>query len=132
MKQLRIFLLLLLFLQSKIGLAFNVHYCGNHIAKISWAFDAKGCGMEKKALPADALEFSQKSCCNDDVVIAQNDTDQNLSDEAKNKLQQSIVVFQPLVVLPALNAPIALQLGYRPPPPKEQLYTHFCAPLFYE
>ena len=48
MKQLRVLLLLLLFLQSKIGVAFNVHYCGGHIAKISWAFDAKDGGMEKK------------------------------------------------------------------------------------
>ena len=33
MKQLRVLLLSYSFLQSKIGVAFNVHYCGEHIAK---------------------------------------------------------------------------------------------------
>ena len=73
MKQLRVILLLLLFLQSKIGVAFNVHYCGAHIAKISWAFDAKGCGMEKKIPITEEHQFSQKNCCEDDLIISQND-----------------------------------------------------------
>ena len=131
MKQLRVFLLLLLFLQSKIGVAFNVHYCGNHIAKISWAFDAKGCGMEKKIPATDELQFSQKNCCDDDLIISQNDNDQNINDQEQSNVEAFAEKFNPvfkaIVVTPSIEQP----KGTRPPP-KEPLYIKHCAQIFYE
>lgn len=131
MKQLRVFLLLLLFLQSKIGVAFNVHYCGNHIAKISWAFDAKGCGMEKKIPTTNELQFSQKNCCQDDLIISQNDGDQNINDLEQSNVEVLTETFNPIFKPIVANRASVQLMGIRPPP-REQLYIKHCAQIFYE
>lgn len=130
MKQLRILLLLLLFLQSKVGVAFNVHYCGDHIAKISWAFDVKGCGMEKALTLSDALQFTQKSCCQDDVIIAQDDSDQTTNQEEQFKVDLIQSESHYALNLPKLKTGMAMQMVY-PPPPTRKLYKLNCAQLFY-
>ena len=131
MKQLRVLLLLLLFLQSKIGVAFNVHYCGEHIAKISWAFDAKGCGMEKKIPTTNELQFSQKSCCEDDLIISQNDSDQNINDQEQSNVGVLTKTFNPIFKPIVAKHSIVQQMGIRPPP-WEPLYIKHCAQIFYE
>ena len=131
MKQLRVLLLLLLFLQSKIGVAFNVHYCGAHIAKISWAFDAKGCGLEKKSPATDALQFSQKNCCDDDLIISQNDSDQNINDQEQLDVTALAKTFHPVFNTIVINHSIVQLVGIRPPP-REPLYIKHCAQIFYE
>lgn len=131
MKQLRVLLLLLLFLQSKIGVAFNVHYCGEHIAKISWAFDAKGCGMEKKIPTTNELQFSQKSCCEDDLIISQNDSDQNINDQEQSNVGVLTKTFNPIFKPIVAKHAIVQQMGIRLPP-REPLYIKHCAQIFYE
>lgn len=131
MKQLRVLLLLLLFLQSKIGVAFNVHYCGEHIAKISWAFDAKGCGMEKKIPTTNELQFSQKSCCEDDLIISQNDSDQNINDQEQSNVGVLTKTFNPIFKPIVAKHAIVQQMGIRPPP-RKPLYIKHCAQIFYE
>ena len=131
MKQLRVILLLLLFLQSKIGLAFNVHYCGEHIAKISWAFDAKGCGMEKKIPTTNELQFSQKNCCQDDLIISQNDGDQNINDLQQSNVEVLTETFNPIFKPIVANRATVQLMGIRPPP-REPLYIKHCAQIFYE
>ena len=132
MKQLRILILLLFFLHSKIGVAFNVHYCGKHIAEISWVFDAKGCGMEQTDLPlSTADQLSQKSCCDNDVVIAQNDADQTKVEGQKVLLyartnQRSLFEKQVEIIAftPSIN-------NSTYPPPKRAQYKINCAFIFY-
>ena len=131
MKQLRVILLLLLFLQSKIGVAFNVHYCGAHIAKISWAFDAKGCGMEKKIPTTEELQFSQKNCCEDDFIISQNDSDQNINDQEQSNLVILAGTYNPIFRPIVANRVTVQQMGIRPPP-REPLYIKHCAQILYE
>lgn len=131
MKQLRVLLLLLLFLQSKIGLAFNVHYCGAHIAKISWAFDAKGCGMEKQVPASDVLQFSQESCCDDDLIIAQNDGDQNINDQEQLFVDPFPETFLSLIHVPNFDQIIKQHTGFHPPP-TATLYLKHCALIFYD
>lgn len=131
MKQLRVLLLLLLFLHSKIGVAFNVHYCGEHIAKISWAFDAKGCGMEKKIPATDTLQFSQKNCCDDDLIISQNDSDQNINDLEQPAVTAFIETFHPVFSAIEIKPSIVQLVGIRPPP-REPFYIKHCAQIFYE
>ena len=131
MKQLRVILLLLLFLQSKIGVAFNVHYCGAHIAKISWAFDAKGCGMEKKIPTTEELQFSQKNCCEDDFIISQNDSDQNINDQEQSNLVVLAGTYNPIFRPIVANRVTVQQMGIRPPP-REPLYIKHCAQILYE
>lgn len=131
MKQLRVLLLLLLFLQSKIGVAFNVHYCGAHISKISWAFDAKGCGMEKKFPTSEELQFSQKKCCEDDLIISQNDSDQNNNDQEQPNVAVFAKTLNPAFKTIVVNHAIVQQMGIRPSP-REPLYIKHCAQIFYE
>jgi hypothetical protein len=131
MKQLRVILLLLLFLQSKIGVAFNVHYCGAHIANISWAFDAKGCGMEKKIPTTEELQFSQKNCCEDDLIISQNDSDQNINDQEQSNVDVLAGTFNPIFRPIVANHATVQQMGIRHPP-REPLYIKHCAQIFYE
>lgn len=130
MYRLGVYLLLLLFLQSKVGLALNIHYCGAHIAKISWAFDAKGCGMEQKQTTDDTLQFNQKTCCEDDVIIAQNDGDQNSGWSQQffiNGIHLAVSSFS------AYNETRSERVVYclSRPPPKQALYKLNGAFLFY-
>lgn len=132
MKQLRILILLLFFLQSKIGVAINVHYCGKHIAEISWAFDAKGCGMEKVDLSlCDSDQLTQKSCCADDVIIAQNDSDQSKVEGQKPLLfattNQRSSFEQQIEIIDF--TPSIYNSTY--PPPKIPYYKINCAFIFY-
>lgn len=132
MKQLRIIILLLFFLQSKIGVAINVHYCGKHIAEISWAFDAKGCGMEKVDLSlCDSDQLTQKSCCADDVIIAQNDSDQTKVEGQKPLLfattNQRSSFEQQIEIIDF--TPSKYNSTY--PPPKIPYYKINCAFIFY-
>lgn len=130
MKRLGIFLLLALFLQSKVGLAFNVHYCGAHIAKISWAFDAKGCGMEEQLPVSDTLEFNHKTCCDNDLVIAQDDIDQATSKIKELVVDQGKVALPLFIIEPKAHCAITFQMACRPPP-LLALYKKNCAFLFY-
>lgn len=133
MKQLRV-LLVAFFLHSKTGIAFNIHYCGGHIANISWAFDAKDCGMETAINSTDEHghnQFTAKMCCDDQEVVEQNTSnqlkiegdDQNLQADI-NPLSTSAVVFRftthQRLVQYACNAP-----------PESDLYLYYCSFIFY-
>ena len=134
MNQLRILLIAFFFLHSKIGVAFNVHYCGKHIAAISWAFDAKGCGMEKKNLSLDfSDQLIQKTCCENDLIIDQNTSDQT---KLESKSQKSISVNLSLtstsnaeIKFVSINAKNSFKK--HPPPPKIHLYKENCSFIFY-
>lgn len=134
MKQLRILLIVIFFLHSKIGVAFNVHYCGKHIAAISWAFDAKDCGMEKKNLSLDfSDQLIQKTCCENDLIIEQNTSDQTQLEDKSQKsgsvtirLNSTSIVEIKFVRLNAINS-----FSKHPPPSKIHLYKKNCSLIFY-
>jgi len=132
MKQLRIFLLVVLFLQSKVGIAVNLHYCGEHFAEISWAFDVKGCGMEKEKIPTNVLAFSQKSCCHDDLIIAQDDTDQNIGEQVQIEINQFQIEPYPFHHFTQFEAKKEGPLLFHPPPSIRKHYRLNCAQIFYE
>ncbi len=131
MKQLRILVLLLFFLHSKIGVAFNVHYCGKHIAEISWAFDPKGCGMEPSELPGcDKERLTQKSCCLDDVVIQQNNADQDILKQIKPSILANGVWLSEVEQLDHFVPPPEV-LRSKDPPCLKALYKRYCSYVFY-
>lgn len=133
MKQLRIILLLLLFLHSKIGVALNVHYCGEHIAQISWAFDAKGCGMEKGE-PFSPLkhQFIQQSCCSDDVIIAQNDSDQTTYESKFFQTPDQRIIANSAGIVPIYFPQKIIFYRGSAPPKVTALYKKNGAFIFYE
>ena len=132
MKQLRVFLLLVLFLQSKIGFAVNLHYCGEHIAEISWAFDVKGCGMEKEKISTEVFEFSQESCCYDDLIIAQDDTDQSIGEQVQIEINQFQIEPSPFHDFIQFETKEEGPLFFHPPPSIRKYYKLNCAQIFYE
>ena len=62
-------------------MALNVHYCGGHVASISSAFSPENCGMENPKPVDDHLNFSSKHCCDDDLIVQQNENDQKQPDQ---------------------------------------------------
>ena len=131
MKQLRVLFLLVLFLHSKIGVALNVHYCGGHVASVSSAFSPKNCGMEKPKPVDDQLNFSSKHCCDDDLIVEQNENDQKQPDQDQ-QLFIGTSVKTPLLTLSMirLKQQNASLTTYRPPP-KRKYHQLYCAYIFY-
>ena len=134
MKRLKVILLLLLFVHSKMGMALNLHYCGDHIALISLAYSPKGCGMEViKNQKTEGFSFSQKSCCSDALEIFQSTEDISIADEAKGL---DIGIFSPPIQgvrkLPVLAYNQKIQLNKRPPPFQRQLFNLYSSYVFYE
>ena len=130
----RAFLLLFFFLQSKVGVAFNIHYCGGHVAQISSAFHPKNCGMEtpegREESPTPI--FSQKPCCADELVIAQNDDAQHITafEDLEVQLDFALPLYTP--ALAPARRPERGKCLLRPPPKSEKKYLHYCALMVYE
>ena len=131
MKQLRVLFFTLLFFHSKTGVAFNIHYCGNHIAKISWAFDAKKCGMEKKLSSFEGLHFSKSSCCLDELVIDQENTEHTQSEYIPLKFDNSTLFNICNKRIKSLNFTATVAFVCNSPPEKD-FYKKNCSLLFYE
>ena len=133
MKQLKVILLLLLFVHSKMGMALNFHYCGDHLAEISFAFNPKGCGMESSTLEtSNTLNFFQKSCCSDDLKVYQSmeyitilDDVQAVNIDAEGPICQN--TYSDLAVLSAQQ----LKLKLRPPPRRSNLFLLYSYFVFY-
>ena len=66
--RIKVFFILLLFIQSRIVYGVNIHYCGNHIANLSYLYDAEGCEMHNPKYGKNH-HISQKTCCYDKVLF---------------------------------------------------------------
>ena len=134
MKRLKVILLLLLFVHSKMGMALNFHYCGDHIAAISSAYNPKGCGIEMtKNQKTVGFYFTQKSCCSDALKIFQSTEDISIADEAK-WLDVDFSSPPILVIhrLSGLTYNQKIQINERPPPLQRQLFIMYGSFVFYE
>ncbi|MBK0370400.1 HYC_CC_PP family protein [Flavobacterium agrisoli] len=65
------FFLVILMLVSNIGLALNVHYCGENVASVS--FDKKV--YTPKEEKCCAVNKTNKTCCKDKVVVVEKKSD---------------------------------------------------------
>ncbi len=133
MKQLKVILLIFIFTHSKVGMALNFHYCGNHLAQISLAYNPKGCGMEvTPAKTSKEITFSQKKCCEDDLKVFQSSEDISIWDNLKtaNLVFKLPVVFKENILNPSF--PLKnIQLNEHPPPKKLAFYILNNAFIFY-
>ena len=134
MKRLKVILLLLLFVHSKMGMALNFHYCGDHIAAISSAYNPKGCGMEMtKNQKTGGFYFTHKSCCFDALKIFQSTEDISIADEAK---WLDVDFSSPPILgirrLSGLTYNQKIQINERPPPLQRQLFSMYGSFVFYE
>ena len=124
------------FLTTKIGLAFNIHYCGESIADISHIFEGKnGCKMEVvMTLSPCEKEMQKKGCCDDKVVVIQN-TDQNplvntlqLSKQQFAAILNTAVFFQGVEFQP--SDPV-IEITCRNSSHSPPLYQLYCSYTFY-
>jgi hypothetical protein len=74
-KQISIFLAILL-LVSNVGLAFNVHYCGDEIASVSLNSTLSPLKSEKGCCETKASK--KDSCCKDKKIVVQKKTDNGI------------------------------------------------------
>ena len=72
-KHISIFLAVLL-LVSNVGLAFNVHYCGGHIASVSLNSTLPSMQSEKGCCEKKVVS-KKDSCCKDKKIVFQKKTD---------------------------------------------------------
>ena len=133
MKQLKVILLLLLFIHSKMGMTLNFHYCGDHLAEISFAFNPKGCGMESSKLEtSNTLNFSQKSCCSDDLQVYQSMEDITILDDAQAvSIDAEVLVYQNTYTDLAILSAQQVKLKSRPPPGRSNLFLLYSSFVFY-
>ena len=91
----------------------------------------KTVGWKRKIFLQIFFNLLKKSCCQDDVIIAQDDSDQNTNQE--KQFVDNFIQFElnDEINLSKLDPRIALQLVH-PPPSIRKLYKINCAPLFYE
>ena len=73
---------ILIFLTSKVGLALNVHYCGENIAEIALVWSAEGCEMSSEKSHDNHQDSTVKKnhCCQDVLIFIQNNAPQNKID----------------------------------------------------
>jgi len=136
MKRFLSILLASLLLGTRVGFALNVHYCGDHISKVSLAYSPENCGMEKgkETQIPNALKFSKKSCCEDDVLLFQNHEPQNKHPEVQPKdaplFVQATVPVNKIEnrVLPFVFKPI----HWIPPPRPNKLFLLQHTLVFYD
>lgn len=125
--RIKVFFILLLFIQSRIVYGVNIHYCGNHIANLSYLYDAEGCEMHNPKYGKNHY-ISQKTCCYDKVLFY----DKNQL-ETESKI---IFIYNPVVEKIFFAETIFLNkfiISTIPefPPPKLHAYKKNCAFIFY-
>lgn len=133
-KNLKAIFFILIFLTSKVGLALNVHYCGGHIAEITFAWNVEGCGMSSEKNQHESLDISVKKnhCCQDQAIFIQNNEPHKSVDSEfhffhfltpKNRFDDSIILErsfqQPFFIRP------------QPVIPKNKIFLLYQSLVFY-
>ena len=95
----RIFLVCILFLTSKVGLAFNVHFCAGSISEISFVWESAGCDMaiheKQKNTHPHSHELKSESCCSDRIIVFENvESEQVVSEQGNKFLEKVIFLYQ--------------------------------------
>jgi len=137
MKMKRLFSIFLAFLLlgTRVGFALNVHYCGDHVANVSLAYSPENCGMEegKEKQTTNAIAFSKKSCCEDDVLLFQNHEPQKTHSEVQIKeVPLYVLATVPVDKLENPVLSVVLQPAHWiPPPGPDKLFLLQHALVFY-
>ena len=73
---------------TRVGYALNIHYCGDEIAEVSFAYKPVKCGMDSKheSKKSENTEAYKKSCCKDDTELFQNNEPQKVHVEVVSKV----------------------------------------------
>lgn len=126
-------LLILTLLFSNIGLAVNIHYCGNSIESIELGYASDIACAEtshEKSCCKEKAEIKKKDCCKDETI--KQSTDNVVVKISSSQLQTAFVApeilrFQPLVVT-EVKLPKKLNIAFyfnSNAPPLYKLYSQY-------
>jgi hypothetical protein len=126
-KQISIFLAILL-LVSNVGLAFNVHYCGDEIASVSLNFTLPSLKSEKGC--CETKSSKKDSCCKDKKIVVQKKTDNGIVKSFSFQFGYAFVVpeYNPIVFNAVPSFKNNLSLSYycdANAPPLFELYSQY-------
>lgn len=136
-KQLISLILSFLMLGTKVSYALNIHYCGEQIAEVTFAYSEANCYMEKQKNHKAYLEtkISKKSCCNDSTVLFQNHEPQKTDLEVFHET----TILKTITFFPFYTSDLRLSLvskgfsKWKPPPPKsDKLFLFQGSFIFYD
>ena len=135
--QLMSLILSFLMLGTNLGYALNIHYCGEHIAEVSFAFNEANCGMDKQKNHKDCLEtkISKKSCCYDSTVLFQNHEPQKKDLEVFHETTILKTITFPQVYTADLRFSLVSKgfSKWKPPPTKsDKLFLFQGSFIFYD
>ena len=125
--KIKIFCILLFFIQSRVAHGINIHYCGNLVADLSYLHNAEGCDMHNSKSEKDC-HISQKTCCLDKVLVYDKNQIENesisfsLFNSVKNQFIFGYFLFE--------NKNILLPIPEFPPP-KLPAFKKNCSFIFY-
>ncbi|MFD0863734.1 hypothetical protein ACFQ1M_16080 [Sungkyunkwania multivorans] len=131
-------LVAIFFLMTKVGVAFNLHFCGEQLASVTTMFESNGCGMEMAAEAKPSCEseqLSKPSCCSDEVLLVQNQDENPISDVLSLSQDQLMAVLTTALVFDLFsveseswnNQPPHYHYDSHAPP----LYALYCSYTFY-
>lgn len=134
-RNLYVFLVSLLFLTSKVGLAFNVHICGGSISEISFIWKSAGCEMsiheEQKDFHPDSHELKAENCCGNEIMVLESgETEDIFSKKGNNFPNSSTIIYKKdlryrEISFSKLNPKIIED------PPKQKLFLLYRSFIFY-
>ena len=125
------------FMMTKVGFAFNLHFCGDRLASVTTMFEKQGCSMEMamEAIPScESEQLTKPGCCSDEILLVQNQDENPLSDISQLSEQQVFALAATIFVLQtvtfeALVDTSSQQYTYTAHAPP--LYKLYCAHTFY-
>ena len=124
----KILFILLFFIQSRIAQGINIHYCGNHVADLSYLYDAEGCDMHNFKSEKDH-HISQKTCCLDKVLVYDKNQIENesISFSLFNSVKKDQFIFGDFLFENKNNLLPIPEF----PPPKLPAFKKNCSFIFY-
>jgi hypothetical protein len=126
-KHLSVFLAFLL-LVSNVGLAFNVHYCGDKIASVSLNSPLTSLKNEKGC--CEKIAAKKDSCCKDKKIVVQKKTDNGIVKSFSFQIDYDFLVsdYRPIVFTEVSNFKNNPTLSYycdANAPPLFKLYSQY-------
>lgn len=119
---------------TKIGVAFNVHYCLGTIVNVSHVFQHnEGCGMEMMS-DHSAEKMTKNSCCSDEVLTIQNIDQNPLVDKLELSTNQFLAVLNTAILFHFIKLPSQnniIEVEYENSSHSPPLYQLYCSYTLY-
>ena len=125
--RIKILTILLFFIQSRVALGVNIHYCENLVANFSYLHSVEGCDMHDSKFD-DNYQISQEACCQDMALIF----DKNqIETESKTTSLFDTTISQSFFEYIFIVDDYIITKIPEFPPPKIPAFKKYCSLVFY-